>query len=349
MRRVRSGFTLIELLVVIAIIAILIGLLLPAVQKVREAAARTQTTNNLKQIGLAMHSYADTNKGLPHNGCWNWVSWYYGSPWHAYPRPQIAENASWPYKVLPFIEQDNLYKNWNFTTPVKAFLDPSRSGTGLSSLTYNGDVNDSNSIRQAGPVTDYAANAILVGSAMNTAAGPQPGPNTAWASGPQGWNPYNRGVGNIADGSSNTVLLGMKAMATQTYAKRGPVQFLLSNGTTRDNNDDSICEGGPGVMGLTRSNVPDTTWYMAGGTNTTLIPGSTYGLASGWETWFASTFQLERDARDLDSWNRWGSPYAGGVPFVMADGSVRSLSYSTPPQTVIWLMTPNGGEVVAVN
>jgi prepilin-type N-terminal cleavage/methylation domain-containing protein len=350
MRRVRSAFTLIELLVVIAIIAVLIGLLLPAVQKVREAAARTQSTNNLKQLGIAFHSFNDVNNRLPDNGCWNFVSWYYGAPWNAYPRPQIAENASWPYKVLPFIEQDNLYKNWNFTTPVKTFLDPMRSGTGLSSLTYNGNPDDYTSIRQAGPVTDYAINAALIGSAMNTAPGLQPGPNSAWASGPQGWNPFKRTVGNIADGSSNTIMIGLKAMATQAYGRRGPVQFTMSNGSMRDNNDDSICEGGPGVMGLTRANTPDTTWYMAGnGGNTTIIPGSSYGLAAGWETWFASTFTLERDARDLDSWNRFGSPYAGGVLFAMGDGSVRTLSFSTPPQTVIWLCTPNGGEVVSVN
>src|ERR1044071_1215994 len=63
-----TGFTLIELLVVIAIIAILIALLVPAVQKVREAAARTQSTNNLKQIGLSMQSFHDTNKRIPYNG-----------------------------------------------------------------------------------------------------------------------------------------------------------------------------------------------------------------------------------------------------------------------------------------
>jgi prepilin-type N-terminal cleavage/methylation domain-containing protein len=348
MRRIRSAFTLIELLVVIAIIAVLIGLLLPAVQKVREAAARMQSTNNLKQLALACHGYSDVRKGLPDNGCWNFVSWYYGDPWHAFPRPQIEPNSSWPFKILPYIEQDNLQKNWNFTTPVKTFLDPARAGTGLSSLTYNGNPNDYTSIRQAGPVTDYAANAALVGSAMNTAPGAAAGPNWAWASGPQGWNPFNRGVGTIPDGSSNTILLGQKAMATQTYSKRGPVQFTMSNGSNRDNNDDSICEGGPGVMGLTRSNVPDTTWYMASasGGNKTLIPGSSYGLAAGWETWFEFTFTLERDARDLDSWNRWGSPYSGGVLFAMADGSVRSLSFSTPPRTVIWMVTPNGGEVI---
>src|SRR5947209_8353366 len=99
MRR-RSAFTLIELLVVIAIIAILIALLVPAVQKVREAAARLSCTNNLKQIGLAMHAYEGTYKAFPQAR-------------NAYPLVHSALS-----RLLPFVEQANLQRLVDYTTPV---------------------------------------------------------------------------------------------------------------------------------------------------------------------------------------------------------------------------------------
>jgi len=93
----RKGFTLVELLVVIAIIAVLLGLLLPAIQKVRETASRARCQNNLKQIGLALHQYHDDNLAFPHG-----VSYQRGKG--RFPA------LSWHARILPFIEQGGLWR-----------------------------------------------------------------------------------------------------------------------------------------------------------------------------------------------------------------------------------------------
>jgi len=135
----RRAFTLVELLVVIAIIAVLIALLLPAVQKVRESANRIACANNLKQIGLAYHAYYDANSAFPTAGK------NADSPPGA-SVPNGRPEWSWTYQILPFIEQQALYSNPSdaeiYKTPIKVYYCPSRRPPtvygGLAKVDYAG-------------------------------------------------------------------------------------------------------------------------------------------------------------------------------------------------------------------
>jgi prepilin-type N-terminal cleavage/methylation domain-containing protein/prepilin-type processing-associated H-X9-DG protein len=379
-RRSRTAFTLIELLVVIAIIAVLIGLLLPAVQKVREAAARIQSTNNLKQIALSFHSYHDTVGEFPHNGCAYYDSWDFGeggsgpNPWSGNqpPGPKWVNGCTWAYKVLPFIEQSNLYTNWypdwlnqnypEFNIPIKVFMDPLRGGTGLAqtqdAASYNWTAGYSSwwgstgppsgpGLSTTGPVSDYAANALLIGSGMNTTFDPVNQYNCVGWANINTMPRFHRRIGDITDGTSNTIMVGSKAMATQVYNNRGSGFFQASNGALLENFDDPITMSDiwqDSGLGICRAQGPDTVFWMAGSAPSP-VPGK-FGMNPGWVSWFPSTFEVVRDAPDLDAFNRWGSPYSAGAPIAMADGHVQTIKYGTASSIIIALCTPNGGEIL---
>ncbi len=139
---IRLGFTLIELLVVIAIIAVLIGLLLPAVQKVRESAARVKCQNNLKQLGLALHNYLDANGTLPPNGLY----------------PVGGPSNSWSAlaRLLPYIEQDNLHRQIDYTRPYAA--QPGVAATRIATYVCPSEVNDRGKTNAAGAVVHWCLN-----------------------------------------------------------------------------------------------------------------------------------------------------------------------------------------------
>ncbi|HZY90713.1 MAG TPA: DUF1559 domain-containing protein, partial [Gemmataceae bacterium] len=221
MTRARRGFTLIELLVVIAIIAILIGLLLPAVQKVREAAARMKCTNNLKQIGLALHNFHDANNRFPPG----YVDG--NTDPNSTPDNDVGPGWGWATFLLPYVEQDNLYKQINLSQPIGVGVNAQVS---LQALTIHQCPSDP--LQQAFPVYDSSftkpiatvAHGNYVGcngweECFNGAGGnPQGGSGTDGLSGVLGsggaglfYRNSRTTFASITDGTSNTIVVGERS------------------------------------------------------------------------------------------------------------------------------------------
>jgi prepilin-type N-terminal cleavage/methylation domain-containing protein/prepilin-type processing-associated H-X9-DG protein len=310
-RRVRSGFTLIELLVVIAIIAVLIGLLLPAVQKVREAAARTQCINSLKQMGLAIHNYHDTNNVLPEGQ----------HPWAGRTLAPWEGSWSWQAYILPFVEQDNAWKqakafavssatsySWNnptAATKVKIYNCPSDSRGGQS---YPGPANGLN-YDQA--ITGYLGNSGTTSTAMDGLL----------------FMGSKIKIPQIADGSSNTLLVGERP--PNSNLEFG--WWFAAYGYDGKGNGDCV---------LTSNDIAIANYFITNYSSPPNLPCN--GTA-------AQKIGLQPGNANVgcDAAHYW-SFHSGGSQFLMGDGSCRFVAYSNN-NILPALSTRAGGEVFTIN
>ena len=345
----RSGFTLLELLVVIAIIGVLIALLLPAVQRVREAANRIACINNLKQMGLALHNYHDTYKRFPPSLDGGMFPPIAAKAWGA-PRKGWTPYWSWLAYILPFIEQDNLWKqayNWAqigggdtsiwavghwwpfgsfwdtnpippnvmFATPLKTWICPSEPRNLTVEYIPLGNIPST-------PVafTEYLGVDGIQGQDANGAA---------WTVGDKsgilvnsGWDQARRiSFSSISDGSSNTLMVGER-----------PPSVDLFWGTWIGYGFD-----GSGVGDVTlgareivyAANVQTTS--LSGGGSTS-CPATKLGFQPG-------TINDPCDQVHFWSW------HPGGANWLFGDGSAKFMAYSMN-DVLPQMCTRNGGEVV---
>lgn len=264
----KRGFTLVELLVVIAIIGILAGLLLPAVQMARNSARRTQCTNNLKQIGLAIHNFHDTRKFIP-------------------PSRPADGFLTWHVNLMPYMELDNLADRfqWNLPyaqqdpavlqTSVSVYVCPARRPAGEISNSEIGN-------RPRGICGDYVGNAgsVIGTNGYNINFGFNTETNGVFNSGFPSENPVVNGVlqkirgrytfAAIDDGLSNTLFVGEKAVDAKRMNEPGG----LGDGCMYNGDEPGVCMrvGGP-LFGMAKNRFPSPpqTWTVFGSFHPTIV------------------------------------------------------------------------------
>ena len=329
--RRRVAFTLIELLVVIAIIGVLVGLLLPAVQKIRETAARMKCTNNLKQIGLALHNYHDSQNGFPPGYIDGNID-----P-NSTPDNDVGPGWGWATLLLPYIEQGNVYNQINLKVTVGTGVNAAISQQTIAIYQCPSDpyqepwpVYDSS---LSSPVTKLA-HGNYVGcngweECFNGASGnPQPGVGQDGLAGTFGqagvglfWRNSRTRVASVLDGLSNTIVVGERSgnhsPTTWTGAFPG-----------------GVCPAWMAVQPPSPYSPPPGPPYD----NADF--GEAYVLAHGNGTHLPSA---DFPIFDPDTFYSMHTPQ--GANFLFGDGSVHFLSAAINPKTYQYLCTIAGGEV----
>jgi prepilin-type N-terminal cleavage/methylation domain-containing protein/prepilin-type processing-associated H-X9-DG protein len=305
----RRAFTLVELLVVIAIMTLLMALLLPAVQKVREAANKMICGNNLKQIGIACHNHHNDYEMFPDAG----LTWQLPAtpPYRAgglSPKATPSQNWGWLYQILPYIEQDTLWRADEVTTArtaVKLYFCPSRRRPIV--FNYGGPL-------QFRGQCDYAGNN---GTIYNTGSASATGIiNKEYHPSLPGYGrlPNIRlAEGDIPDGTSNTFLAGEKLLRPDHYY----VETAADNEGYICGYDWDIVRWGAFPQSAPRR--PDGWTVIARDNLNELEPVTGIPLQDNYGWFNPSSSSGE---------TRFGSAHAGGVNMLFCDGSVRNIAYS---------------------
>lgn len=319
--RGRSGFTLIELLVVIAIIAVLIGLLLPAVQKVREAASRMTCTNNLKQLGIASHACHDTTGKFPYGMVRNDA---------AFPHDNI-NNTNRRYalmhQLLSYMEQDNLWKRWDQLNFNNNDIDPNTGTAGGPGNFFHQQVKTlicpsnppSDAMNHASDGT--GGNFFLTSYYGNAGRRSYPRNNTSRPSlktSSNGEGMFYRNtayrMADVLDGTTNTIMFGERHYYDPVFDSDPSI-------------DDRIADWG---------------WCWFGAEGDAFLGASV-----------PINFKMNAAAINQQTYedriNAYGSGHTGGANFCFADGSVRFIRESLPVPTLIALSTKGLGEVVSLD
>ncbi len=316
-RPAARGFTLVELLVVIAIIGVLVALLLPAVQAAREAARRVECQNNLKQFGLAFQNHHDTIGHLPTGGFgWTWV----GDPDLDF---GINQPGGWPFNILPFCEQKNIYdiaagkagqpKRDDLTKmvgkPIKFFNCPSRRPPMVYPITSGSATNNFDQV-PFGAKVDYA---VCAGDqeAIQINGTPVPAVPAQWTYSGICYLRSTIRLADITDGTSNTLMVGKKQLAVQNYR----------NGLDGGDNENLY-------TGFNSDTWRSTNNRTTGNNNQIRFPP-------------------RRDGR-LVTVNVFGSAHPAGFNGLLCDGSVRVISYTIDVNNYMRLGNRGDGQTLSL-